>query len=326
MARNRQFNPRKNIAIQSPLVPKTRLQTASTRKASHTSLTSRSREPRRTRNALIGLASFGALALAQSAMASECPIEIGQQTPSQSPADAFSDLSKLDMQKGEFETTDAFNRRGEDAVTNMTTPLTVQSKFDPNAAQFDADRNMLRLFLYGWDNAATGWDEVFTRSNTPDNVQYSIYGSDSYLGVGLGQTEEVTDAYEATNSYGASTTVSRVTRNVYSVFSKKIDGENEWQFDGTADYVGARFTLENTGYVDIPMSINQARNDKDRLQVVVSYSPKLPFVAEGSRNWSPTIRRPQNVTAHYNVTIGTIHCVGILDPEGTALHVIYSRP
>lgn len=325
MTRKYQFNLPIFIAVQTSLRPAARLRPAMCQTVSQTLSLYQSRTPSSKDYAIMALASLGVLALPQLAMASECPIEIGQPITSQSPADVFSSLSKTYMQKGEFETTEAFNRRVGITVTDIAGPMTVQSKFDPDAAQYDADRNVLRLFSYSWDNAATGWDEVFTRSNTPDSVQYSSYGRGEYLGIGLGQTEDVIDAYEASNSYGASTTVSQVTRNVYSVFSNKVDGETEWQIDGTADYVRPEFTLKNKGYVDIPMSIDQARNEKDRLQVVVSFSPKVPFVAEGSRNWSPTIRRPRDVTANYKVTIGTIHCVGILNSEGQALHVIYPR-
>jgi len=256
------------------------------------------------------------------AIANDCPIQIGKTISYDSPATTYAHFEEFDVMPREFETTEEHRERLSAVLKDGTKPFIVRGKYDVDAAKYDADRQTLRLFVYAWANAGTGWDEVFPVQSHRGTIEYSRFGSQSYLGIGLGSEESVVGEYKGSNAYGASTTVYEVERQVYSVFDQEVRNEDLWQFEGKGIYDTQHGPMKDTGYVDIPMPVDQARQYKDELKVVVAFLPKGPFAASGSRRWTPKINRPRDVTANYRVTFGMIQCVGILSPDDRALKVI----
>ena len=269
------------------------------------------------------LLSFPALTLANS-----CPIEAGQAIPADSARTVFNRLAQKNMTKGEFETTAQYEARISTMERQSSGPIFVHMPYDPNDTEYDADREILRLWVYAFDNEGPSWQNALRPKGTLSMPTYSRRfqrpGRSSMIefGVGLGTEDTLTGQYDASNAYGASVTVSEIDRQVYSVYQGEISHSDKWRLDGRGIFQSSLGPLPDTGYIELPVSIAQAREIKDNLQIVLAFTPISPFTATGSKRWDPKINQPQEIHATYNVILGQSHCLRVLDRNGKALHTI----
>jgi len=271
-------------------------------------------------------------AFTPSATAQTCPVTVGQIVEPEKPASVYKKLLAANLTKGEFETTEQYEiRKAAVGSSDLAKPIIVEAVYDPKATKYDADTQQLMVFQYAWDNSASGWGEVFDYRGEKYGIKVDSYGPNH--GLGLGQTEKTAGSYSASNAYGATTTVTKIERTVYSLFDRpgqknstdyKEKPTETWKFDGYADYSSNVGNLPNTGAVFVNIPIALASTTKDSMRTGVYFSPKAPYNATGDKYWAPRINRPRETTATYNVIIGDIMCAVLMDKDGKVLKTIHT--
>ena len=208
--------------------------------------------------------------------------------------------------------------------------LIVDAVYDPKSTSYNADSQKLRIFRYAWDNAPTGWDDIFDyKGKKKYGIEITAFGKAH--GLGLGQDEVDAGSYPASNAFGAKVTVHKIKRNVFSLFDRPFgnkgkrytsDSVESWAYDGVGDYQSAYGVLSNTGFVEINLPIEVARTAKDTIRANVVFRPKAPYFATGDRHWSPKVSNPNEIDAQYNAIVGDILCVLITTKDGKVLRAI----
>jgi hypothetical protein len=156
--------------------------------------------------------------------------------------------------KGEFETTAEYNSR----VASLRPARTFSFWLDrPIQRRYDPDQQILRISI-------------------PTACVYGEYKANcNVASLSIKFVESRDGAYVGTNTFGASTVVSRVARRTYALFLKR-----------------SRLSVDFA----LPMQPEQARLAKDGVDVLVTVGPStdttIPLVLEGWTSSSATLSSP----------------------------------
>ncbi len=252
---------------------------------------------------------------------SECSTKVGARIELSAPALVAQKLSAAGDTKGEFETTAEFQARVATSHANATgQKIVVESTLDPENMRYDADGGRFELSQYAWANTSGSFDKLFPSGNEYGVPPVSLI--DETHGLGLGVTEKVVGTYQASNSYGNSVEVSRIDRIRYGLFDRvaKKD-EATWSFEYPANGSYLDNTYKHAG-VFLTMDPATAKEIKPQLRVGVEFSPKKPFLANGTDYWEPRIDRPTEISETIQAFIGDIACAVITDGQGVVLKTV----
>lgn len=252
--------------------------------------------------------------------AQDCPSYVGQTVSYTDVNELVSKLKKVPTIKDEFETTAQFQERQSKAAEGLVTPLFIPAIFDNEYVKYDADNETLNVKSFAISNVNTNYDAVFGYGGPMyEKVEYNMLGDN--VDAVVKYDEKVTGSYVATNSFGVSTQVTRVTRNVVSIFDHKGEyGESAFtppreQGGGYPDNVVASFT--NT-------PVNIARKAKTTLGGGFLVALRAPYYVEGiDDSHSPTINNPREITVDLKVIMADILC-GVLTDENNKVFASFT--
>lgn len=209
---------------------------------------------------------------------------------------AASALKGVSADKGEYETTAAYEARMSAARSALPSTIIISSRLDPEYLKYNADAGSLEVTSYALRNINTDYSSVFGYG-TPyyDKIKYSSYDNIDWV---VSQTESKTGSYIASNAFGAHVRVDKIFRM------------DEAIFEGEADF-GTDFWLpadKDAKLGSIPMSVDEAKQFKATGKAAVVVEPKWPFYAEGIKHWEPNFESRIDVTNPVRVIVADIQC------------------
>jgi hypothetical protein len=239
------------------------------------------------------------LAVHSVSWAQACDTYVGQSVTPSSFDSVAQVLRTIPSRKDEFETTAQFETRVASARSSIPDTVIIPGIFSPEYVTYDADTASLRVQPFALRNLNTDYARVFGFGTPLDGaVEYGVYDNRDVV---VFQQETSTGTYRGTNAYGASVTVTEITRLQQAIFEGKGEGPLETLFAnlriGPDPVIGT-----------IPMGIPEARAIKESGRVAFVVSPKWPYYAEGTRYWEPNITNRIDVTNPIEVIIGDIRC------------------
>jgi hypothetical protein len=247
------------------------------------------------------------------ALAQNCAALVGSQVAPITFGAGASLLTGVPSKKGEFETTAQYQTRLQIAVAKLPDSMIVAIPLSQEYVAFNADLGAIQINSYAIKNMNTDWFTVFYGSNHFGAVEYgSLFDN---IDLVLDSNDQVIGTYRGQNSYGATFTVSRVTRVVRAIFDRKSAPRDELMFPGqqSSTYGPAIWT--------IPMTADQARREKGKLRAAVLIVPKSPFYFENTQPSSTraTMQNPREVAQLSKIIVADIQCVIITDEVGKVL-------
>ncbi|TAV04515.1 hypothetical protein [Rhizobium ruizarguesonis] len=235
-----------------------------------------------------------------------CSYKIGDRAIFMDPAEylavAKSNREALGGDKGEFETTQDYNRRtdaAQKALAIKPVLLAHPANYDEpdSGVTYIADEQRFRIFVGSF-------------IGTLDGIDYRYMDK-----VVLQQTLTNKDTYVAANAYGSQTSVERSDWDVISIKSWNTSPKSiYWKLDSTAD---------GEGYsVSIPVPLDQARTFKSGLRAGIEFLPKMPFMSTDTDHVRPTADWPKEMTYHHQVFDGVVLCAVLADKNGKVVKTV----
>lgn len=204
--------------------------------------------------------------------------------------------------KDEFETTTEYEARKSAAVANGPNGLKFVELQDspkhPNWLRYDADQ--ARFMVNPRDFGGS-----FSSS-----AGYALFGVLDYrqrlVGVTVHSETKATGSYEASNGYGAKTTVLKADITRYVL----IEGFQPFGYEEFTLWRGG--SIDDVGYLSVPSEM--AREIKGRLRVAIMFEPKPPyFVSNTSADSTPTRSNPIDETEITKAIVGDMKCAVLYD-------------
>lgn len=224
-------------------------------------------------------------------------------------SDLFSQLNSQTLVKGEFETTAQF----EDRKSRIVDPplQTIRLEVKDQRLTYNADNQVFQLFIPTLETSSFYRNGYFSSQHKEIFGDYN-YGKPVHL---LAREELVSERnYEASNAYGATTTVTEKNFNEYVIF----DNKGRRNIASGDNLFSERKTYE-TEYIDIPVPLDRAQEAKSQITMVALIDPKPPYTTESDYRIEPSRQYPSDLRTHYNVIFADIQCVGALDGNGALL-------
>ncbi|WP_422062252.1 hypothetical protein [Sphingopyxis sp.] len=258
----------------------------------------------------------GAALTPQLSAAQSCASYVGQTVSPRDIDDIMAPFAAIGP-KSEFESTDQYNARKGAAIAKLGTALIVKkAPEDRKHLVYDADAQRLNIVSYAFRNLGFNSDALFG-----PGAPYRGVMDAGYLNIDavVEEDEKVTGTYEASNSYGAKTVVSKVFRRTRGIFEAKAEYGNDALFpaaQGDSNIAGS-----------IAMSPQDAMRLKPALQLAFVAAPKAPYFLSALYDYpsTPTIRNPREVKNEVSALIADIQCGLVLDPANIVLGAFETR-
>lgn len=258
--------------------------------------------------------SLAALLAASSAFAASeassttptCSYKVGDRATFIKP-DAYLSVAKanrkaLGSEKGEFETTQDYNRRLAVAQKALAIkPVLLEHPADhdkpDSGVTYIADEKRFRIFVGAFIGTLTGFD--YQRMDK----------------VVLQQTETARDTYVASNAYGNQMLVERSVSDVISIKSWKTFPKSiYWKLDPKGG--------EESYAVYIPVPLDQAKTFKASLVTGIEFLPKPPYFSRDSDRVRPKMDWPIDITYNLQQFDGVVLCAVIADKDGKVIRTV----
>lgn len=215
--------------------------------------------------------------------------------------------------KSEFETTAQYEARVSSFRTSQ--PVVISKVIeDRKFLVYDADTGVLRVQSFAFDNTTfDAWD-AFYGSNS--GVTAGVSGNvDTVISV----SETPAGSYSAQNSYGATATISKVTRTVSAIFQ----GQARSYLDGRL-FVNATDRNDVLGL--LLMTPAEAQTFKPQARIAFVVVPISPFVVRSTYKVNtPTISNPIDVTYNATILIADFQCGLLMDATNKVLAAYDTR-
>lgn len=258
----------------------------------------------------------GIAAVSQPAAAQTCASYVGQPVAPRDIDDIMAPFGAVGA-KGEFESTDQYNARKASAVAKLGGVLVIKkTPEDRKHLTYDADAKKLNIGTYAFHNlglnssALFGYDAPYRGVMKRGLTNFEVV---------IEEDESVTGTYDASNSYGAKTKVSKLFRRTRGIF------EGEAPFDKSALFPDAEKGPYFAG--SIPMTPEDAMRLKPTLQLAYVVAPKAPYFLSAIYDFpsTPTIANPREVKNEVSALIADIQCGLVLDPGNVVLGAFETR-
>ncbi|MCA8897864.1 MAG: hypothetical protein R3C00_04620 [Hyphomonas sp.] len=218
-------------------------------------------------------------------------------------AELYDTLHDRNVAKGEFETTAQFEARK--AQSAAPPQALVKVEVDSRKFIYDADNQVFRLFVPELQTTAS-YRNGYIPKEMKDILGDYRYGKP----VELLASEEETGSreYEASNAYGATTSVTERSFDSDVIF----DNKGRKRLASGDDLFQERAEYE-TAYLEIPVPLADAPAVKGNLSLVALVQPRYPFTLENRYRIEPTREYPTDLQTHYMLAFADIQCIGVLD-------------
>ena len=208
------------------------------------------------------------------------------------------------LKKDEFETTVQFQARQQTAVGTSTGPIIISKVVDPQYIKYDADTQEFTVQTYLFDNQNMNYDVL----GYPKPIGAGIVGN---VDIVISETEMPSGTYEASNSYGAKTTVVKIARVTKGVWERSFPSMTNDLFQNGAS--GANL-------VTLKLPPEQAKAIKGQLRIAFLVVPKFPYIVHGvGPVGRTTVARPIEITNDLTVLTADIQCAFLTDGANKVL-------
>lgn len=252
----------------------------------------------------------------------QCAPYLGQTVTPGTLEDLLVDLQKLPSIKDEFETTAAFDARIAAASTGTSGQRIVWVPLDKKYVGYDADTSKLSLQTYALTNENTKYSGVFGYG-TPlvDKVRFDS-GLGSNINIVVHKPETTSGTFVGQNSFGASTTITRVKRHTLALFEREGAMGEDLFFPNRQ--TGTALKQIFAEFPDTPVEV--AKKVKTELMAAVIIVPKWPFYAKGKVSYGrPSIARPTDIDETLEVGIVDFQCALLTNSVGKVFGAIDTR-
>lgn len=232
---------------------------------------------------------------------------------------AFSQLQSIPRAKTEFETTDVFARRQEEAQNRLPSHFLIDAPLDIEYVKYDADKQTLTVAIYALTNTHTGNHELrkaFGHGSELYKAGTQIEYSFNNIAWALPLESRNIGTYNGSNSFGANVIIVEQERVFRGAFERRAKKNESLWFAKDPDYI------ENSPPIifEIQASPAYARSLKQTgLRAAMLIAPKPPFHAVGTGKFLPTIRAPYDRTTEYRFIVCDILCAAVYDANGKLL-------
>ena len=124
---------------------------------------------------MISIAMTSLIAASGTAMATVCPVQVGEMAQYVEPKQIYDELKALDLTKSEYETAKEFEARVRESLNHETvaTSHLLRATYFPDNLTYVAEREEFIIKKYAWANLGVGWDDVFGGWGVYDGKQLS---------------------------------------------------------------------------------------------------------------------------------------------------------
>ena len=248
---------------------------------------------------------------------SECAEVTGQTVALQAPEEVWKHLEGQQTTKSEFETSAQFAARMRETSQQLNIPFAVEGTYNPDHVVYNADAQELTVGVYARDNLADGVDGVEGRLNR--QVLPSRW--DDKASIGLKEMEYADGEYVGQNAFGATTRVTIIRRERYSVYDQVLSSKKEWHTETTRTDSFHGVSMQ-VAAVRLRANLENARALKTNMRVGVIIRPKAPYVATTEKHWRATIDDPREVTQITHIIIADLLCAVLTDENGRVVKMI----
>ena len=264
--------------------------------------------------------------LPQTVMPAQCADWVGRIASPNSFAEAIGPYSKLNLEKDEFETTDAYKARVSAGIENAPPVLVIDGP-EPGGARtsalfedpivYDADRRVLSIRRNALDNydccLIPGLEMVID-----DLDLWGKFGFDydfMKVSIELSDSSVVTGTYEATNAFGSVVTVKKQHRTVTGVFDRTLSFDDPLRSSSYATTViTGILPLTKKVLTELQMPPEEARRLKRDLSVTYVIKPHSPFLGKTRHIANTaTLTHPNDIVQDTIVLFADIQCALLLD-------------
>ncbi len=253
--------------------------------------------------------------LAAPAYASECSQYLGQQVQLTEIETAISMFSSM-KPKGEFESTAQYNKRIEEQKKSMPNTLIIHKVPDDRGyIKYNADSQKLQIITYAFNIGGVRSYAVLDPGKPLHGI---IKRGTTNIEVAISKEDAITGTYEGTNSYGATTTITNISRIQRGIFDKKAERIGDGLFPAADEkpHIAG----------EIPLNPQQARELKQTLQLAFAVRPKFPYIGFGkSYTPPPTMQDPRKIDLSVEILFADIQCGLVLDEENKVLGAFPTR-
>ncbi|MGO7402996.1 hypothetical protein [Rhizobium ruizarguesonis] len=253
------------------------------------------------------LAASSAFAASKSTpTAPACSYKVGDRATFIKPDDylpvAKANQQALGDEKGEFETTQDFNKRVAAAQKALAIkPVLLEHPADhdkpDSGVTYIADEQRFRVFVGAFIGTLTGFDYRYM-----DKVV-------------LQQTQKSKDTYVASNAYGNQKSVERSVWDVIAIKS--------WNTFPKSIYWKLPKKDDEEGYsVYIPVPLDQAETFKSGLVTGIEFLPKPPYFSTDTDRVRPKMDWPIDITYNLEQFDGVVLCAVIADKDGRVVKTV----
>ncbi|MXX74368.1 MAG: hypothetical protein F4210_11435 [Holophagales bacterium] len=258
-----------------------------------------------------------------------CSVTAGDTVSFAEPQEVFRSLSSLDLAKGEFETTAAYEARKRQLVADhgLDEPLVLRGTYHPDVVRYDADNGHFLLPKYAWNNP-TGHQRFYVFSSEPGS--WSVLKKDGRLSaygahqVVLSAERELTRRTEAVSASGGRATIDLYRVEVYGLFERDAAGTLSFELESWSGYDREAESPSGlmTKMVTVDATPAEAPELKNNLVVGFQASLKEPYAASGLGHFDATLSHRESNTVTYSVIFADIRCVVIAGPDNKVLKVV----
>ncbi|MYL98422.1 hypothetical protein GR702_11670 [Novosphingobium sp. FGD1] len=251
---------------------------------------------------------MGTFILSTGAAAQTCAGYVGQTVKPITIQQAIAGLPKVEP-KSEFETTAQYDARLKAAGSPST--IVVAKRINDIYVKYDADAQVMRIRSDAFQPVSEWYLKLWR--GAPKN----LLSRGSNVAVEVDSDEaKVVRSYEAQNGYGASATVTRRERSVYTIFDRALPGFDRYEPIFTE--------IERQDQLPpVAMDAQIAQRVKPNLRIAFVTTPKAPFYFESRHSGgSPTISDPDVTDDLHKVMVADLQC-GLLTDGNDAVLAAY---
>lgn len=236
-----------------------------------------------------------------------CPTPELLTSQSVSVAELFSASYRPNTSKGEFETSEQFQRRIAERPHNTPDGLLVKIEVPSDSFSYNADSQQFS-FRVGILEVGTGYHYDFSDPEFNDVLGGFSYPRPVQI---LGRRELVSSKTSvAENAFGARTLLTKNVVDTYVVFDSK--GREQYGIHDNLFTVRDRFEWAEL-FVPVPLEAASAK--KDELEMVAWVEPRFPWALRRNESVVGDMSSPISADITYNMVFADILCVGVRDAD-----------
>lgn len=255
--------------------------------------------------------------------AQDCQSYIGQSVSLTSPQAIASALKNTNFDKGEFETTEAFEARMDDARKSLNSTNFVPIKLIDDYLVYDADTQTFRVGSWAFPS---GLGMFSTVKNWDDKRGVNL-GILDRVAVLVWEAEKTMGQYAASNAFGVSATVKEIEHRYIAIFERPSSLYDDEDLFGTeprnARYILPDDVLTNGKggrlVMSFQMDVEKAPATKLGLRGAVMIALKEPYYLHGTNRISPTIQGKRDILEDVDLIIADFKCAFVIDESATVL-------